>query len=55
MNRKEPFRAVKGMRDILPSESRLWGHIEQVAREVFHAYAYQEIRTPLVEVTELSF
>ena len=53
MSRKEPFRAVKGMRDILPPESRLWGHIEQVAREVFHAYAYQEIRTPLVEATEL--
>src|ERR1039458_2748430 len=53
MNRKEPFRAVKGMRDILPPESRLWGHIEQVARDVFHAYAYQEIRTPLVEVTGL--
>ncbi len=53
MNRKQPLRAVKGMRDILPPESRLWGHIEQAAREVFHAYAYQEIRTPLVEPTEL--
>ncbi len=53
MTRKEPLRAVKGMRDILPPESRLWGHIEQVAREVFHAYNYQEIRTPLVEPTEL--
>ena len=41
------------MRDILPPESALWGHIEQVAREVFRAYAYQEIRTPLVEPTEL--
>ncbi|MBI2816579.1 MAG: histidine--tRNA ligase [Acidobacteria bacterium] len=53
MNRKQPLRAVKGMRDILPPESRLWGRIEQVARELFHAYAYQEIRTPLVEPTEL--
>jgi len=53
MSRKEPLRAVKGMRDILPPDSRLWGHIEQVARDVFHAYAYNEIRTPLVEVTEL--
>jgi histidyl-tRNA synthetase len=53
MSRKEPLRAVKGMRDILPPESRLWGHIEHVAREVFRAYAYQEIRTPLVEPTEL--
>ena len=41
------------MRDILPPESALWNRIEQVAREVFAAYAYQEIRTPLVEPTEL--
>ena len=41
------------MRDILPPESALWGQIEQVAREVFRAYAYREIRTPLVEPTEL--
>src|SRR3990172_484652 len=53
MKRKEPFRAVKGMRDILPEESALWEHIEQIAREVFRAYAYREIRTPLVEPTEL--
>lgn len=53
MSRKEPLRAVKGMRDILPGESALWGEIEQAAREVFRAYAYREIRTPLVEPTEL--
>src|ERR1700693_2355926 len=53
MSRKEPLRAVKGMRDILPPESALWGHIEELARMIFRAYAYQEIRTPLVEPTEL--
>ena len=53
MARKEPLRAVKGMRDILPPESALWEHIEDVARKIFRAYAYQEIRTPLVEPTEL--
>ena len=53
MARKEPIRAVKGMRDILPPESALWEHIEDVARQVFRSYAYQEIRTPLVEPTEL--
>ncbi len=53
MNRGQPIRAIKGMRDILPPESALWEHIEQVARSVFRAYAYQEIRTPLVEVTDL--
>ncbi|MBI3895773.1 MAG: histidine--tRNA ligase [Acidobacteria bacterium] len=53
MERKQPLRAVKGMRDILPPESALWGQIEQAAREILRAYAYQEIRTPLVEPTEL--
>ncbi|MBI4480486.1 MAG: histidine--tRNA ligase [Acidobacteria bacterium] len=53
MARKEPIRAVKGMRDILPPESALWEHIEDVAREIFRTYAYQEIRTPLVEPTDL--
>jgi histidyl-tRNA synthetase len=53
MARKEPIRAVKGMRDILPPESALWNHIEETARRIFRSYAYQEIRTPLVEPTEL--
>ena len=41
------------MRDILPPESALWNRIERASREIFAAYSYQEIRTPLVEVTEL--
>ncbi len=53
MNRGQTIRAIKGMRDILPPETGLWEHIEQVARSVFRAYAYQEIRTPLLEVTDL--
>ena len=53
MNRKEPLRAVKGMRDILPPDSALWEEMERAARDVFRAYAYREIRTPLVEPTEL--
>ncbi|MBI3935128.1 MAG: histidine--tRNA ligase [Acidobacteria bacterium] len=54
MARKEPIRAVKGMRDILPPESALWEFVEEFgARTVFKSYGYQEIRTPLVEPTEL--
>ena len=41
------------MRDILPPESALWNRIEKASREIFTAYNYQEIRTPLVEPTEL--
>jgi len=53
MARKEPIRAVKGMRDILPPESGFWEYVEQEARHCFYSYGYKEIRTPLVEPTEL--
>jgi len=47
------IRAVRGMKDILPPETRRWQRVEQVAREVFELYGYQEIRLPLLERTEL--
>jgi histidyl-tRNA synthetase len=47
------IRAVKGTRDILPPSSAVWNHVEDVARRVFRAYNYQEIRTPILEETQL--
>src|SRR3981189_2313748 len=47
------IKAVKGTRDILPPDSSVWNHVEAVARRVFHAYNYQEIRTPILEETQL--
>ncbi len=47
------IRAVKGMRDLLPPETALWNQVETVARDIFRTYGYGEIRTPLVEETEL--
>src|SRR5258708_21636992 len=47
------IRAVKGMRDLLPPETALWNRVESIAREVFRTYGYGEIRTPLVEETQL--
>ena len=47
------IKAVKGTRDILPPASSAWNHVEAVAREVFRAYNYQEIRTPIFEETAL--
>lgn len=37
----------------MPPNSRLWQYIEESARSVFSAYGYHEIRTPIVEKTEL--
>jgi histidyl-tRNA synthetase len=47
------LQAIKGMNDILPDEVGLWQRIEATARAVCEAYGYQEIRTPLLEKTEL--
>jgi histidyl-tRNA synthetase len=47
------IKAVKGTRDILPPASGVWNHVEAVARRVFRAYNYREIRTPIFEETAL--
>jgi histidyl-tRNA synthetase len=45
--------AVRGTRDILPQEVRLWQQVEASAREILGRANYQEIRTPILELTEL--
>jgi histidyl-tRNA synthetase len=47
------IQGVKGTRDLLPPETELWAAVERTARQVFSWYGYQEIRTPLLENTEL--
>jgi len=47
------IRAVKGTRDLLPPATAVWNHVEKVAREMFRAYNYHEIRTPILEETQL--
>jgi len=44
---------VRGMNDVLPAEIGVWQHLERVARAVFEAYGYDEMRVPIVEHTEL--
>jgi len=47
------IQAIRGMHDILPDRIPLWQRVEDGARQMLAAYGYSEIRTPLVEVTEL--
>jgi histidyl-tRNA synthetase len=47
------IRAVKGTRDLLPPSTEVWNRVETVAREVFRTYNYHEIRTPILEETQL--
>ncbi len=47
------IRKVKGTRDILPPDSRLWTEVEAIAHRVFGGFGYDEIRLPIMEPTEL--
>ena len=47
------FKRVRGMEDILPNETAVWQRIEGTARDVFSRYNYAEMRTPMVEKTEV--
>jgi histidyl-tRNA synthetase len=49
----EAVQSVKGMRDLLPPETAVWAAVEATARRVFSSYGYGEIRTPVVEETQL--
>src|SRR3974377_1707546 len=47
------IKAIRGTRDLLPPDTALWEFVESVAREVFRAYNFREIRTPIFEETQL--
>ena len=47
------LKVLKGTKDILPQNIDMWHCIEQKADEVFSKYGFKEIRTPIIEVTEL--
>ncbi len=53
MAAKGRFRNVKGMRDLLPGEADAFAKVEETARRVFSLYGYREVRTPVVEDTDL--
>ncbi len=44
---------VKGMNDILSPEVSKWQYVEEHARGVLEAFAYRELRTPILEYTPL--
>ena len=45
--------AVKGMNDILPPDSARWEWLEDKVRALMARYAYRNIRTPILEHTQL--
>ncbi|RFU45576.1 histidine--tRNA ligase [Paraburkholderia sp. DHOC27] len=49
----EKLSGVKGMNDILPQEAGLWEFFETTVKSLLRSYGYQNIRTPIVEHTQL--
>ncbi|HIO93719.1 MAG TPA: histidine--tRNA ligase [Leucothrix mucor] len=47
------IQSVRGMHDILPLQSSSWQHLEATIRALFNSYGYRELRTPIIEPTEL--
>lgn len=47
------IQSIRGMHDILPEQSAAWQYLESTVRQLLARYSYREIRTPIVEVTEL--
>jgi histidyl-tRNA synthetase len=44
---------VKGMNDLLPQEAYRWEFLERTIQSLAKSYGYQNIRTPIVEHTEV--
>jgi histidyl-tRNA synthetase len=49
----ELIQAVRGMNDMLPEDAPLWGFFEDTVRAWLARYGYRQIRTPILERTEL--
>jgi histidyl-tRNA synthetase len=45
--------AVRGFKDILPEETGKWQFVERKANDIFSIFGFQEIRTPILEKTDL--
>lgn len=43
----------KGTKDILPQDVCIWQYVEDVSKNIFKNYGFQEIRVPVFEHTEL--
>lgn len=47
------LQAIRGMNDVLPSDTPHWQRLESILQNLMISYGYQEVRSPLLEPTEL--
>ena len=50
---KPKYTSHLGMRDLLPGEIEQWQELERIVHETANLYHFNEIRTPILEPTEL--
>ncbi len=53
MGNQPKYKALRGMEDILPEEAYIFRWVENKSRDIFHRFGFKEIRTPLLEDTEI--
>ncbi len=46
-------KAIRGFKDVLPNDSARWQILEHKARDIFTSFGLHEIRTPVIEKTEV--
>ena len=46
------IQAIRGMNDLLPADSTLWGSLDKTISNLLISYGYKYCRTPIVESTE---
>jgi len=47
------IKAIKGTKDLLPSDAPRWHYLENIVKKIFTNFNYKEIRTPIFELTAL--
>lgn len=47
------IQAIRGMHDVLTDQTPHWQYLERMIQDILQRYAYQEIRLPILEKTEL--
>lgn len=47
------FSAPRGTKDILPQEAKVYQELEKTSRQIFDAFNYRELRTPIFEDVKL--
>jgi histidyl-tRNA synthetase len=51
--KSKQIQAIRGMNDVLPDEARRWEFFEDTVRGWLRAYGYRNMRTPILEKTDL--